>query len=184
MIESTINSYFNSAAESMSMMKSQAQSISSAVNFLRNALDQGSKVLICGNGGSASDAQHFAAELVGRFERERSPMAAISLNTDTSILTAIANDYGYESIFSKQIEALGRPNDVLIAISTSGNSPSVLRAVATAKEKGLKTIALTSTKGMLREQVDLPIESSSLRTCHIQENHIATLQLIAFLLED
>ena len=114
---------------------------------MRSVLEQGNKILVAGNGGSAADAQHFAAELVGRYLREREALAAIALTTDTSILTAVGNDYGYDQVFSRQIEGLGRAGDLFLAISTSGNSENLVRALKAASEKGLETIALLGKSG-------------------------------------
>jgi len=139
-----------------------------------DALAAGGKVLIFGNGGSAADSQHIAAELVSRFRRERGALPAIALTTDTSILTAIANDYSFEDVFARQVEALGRPGDVILAISTSGNSPNVLKAVRRAAELGMKTIGFTGDDGgKLRQCVDLCFRVPSFATPHIQEVHIA-----------
>src|SRR5690349_18818669 len=121
--------------------------IARAGTALATAIKVGRKALACGNGGSAADSQHFAAELVGRFERERPGMPAIALTVDTSALTAIANDYDFDSVFSKQVEALGQPGDVLLAISTSGNSKNVIEAMKAAQQKGLTVIALTGRDG-------------------------------------
>jgi D-sedoheptulose 7-phosphate isomerase len=139
-------------------------------------------VLACGNGGSASDAQHFAAEFVGRFERERPGLAAISLSTDNSILTAIGNDYDFDAVYSKQVQALGAPGDVLLAISTSGNSANVLAAVAAAHAKEMTVIALTGRQGgKLRAQLsetDVLICVPHERTARIQEVHILAVHCI------
>jgi D-sedoheptulose 7-phosphate isomerase len=138
------------------------------------ALAAGGKVLVFGNGGSAADSQHIAAELVSRFRRERGALPAIALTTDTSILTAIGNDYGFEEVFVRQVDALGRPGDVVLAISTSGNSPNVLKAVRRAAELGMKTIGFTGDDGgKLRQCVDLCFRVPSFATPHIQEVHIA-----------
>jgi D-sedoheptulose 7-phosphate isomerase len=136
-------------------------------------LRQGNKILFFGNGGSAADAQHLAAEFVGRFGPDRSPLAGISLSTDTSILTALGNDYGYESVFSRQIEALGQPGDTAVAISTSGNSPNVIKAADIARSKGLFTIGLTGeTGGILNDHVEVVFRVPSRRTPRIQETHL------------
>ena len=138
------------------------------------ALRNGNKVMTCGNGGSAGDAQHIAAELVGRFESERMALPALALTTDTSALTAIANDYGYEQIFSRQVEGLGRNGDVLICISTSGNSPNVIAAAMRAREIGCTTICLTGASGKkLASVCDEAVLVPSSRTARIQEAHIA-----------
>ena len=140
------------------------------------------KILACGNGGSASDAQHFIAELVGRFERERLPLPGIALNTDTSLLTAVGNDYGYEHIFSRQIHALGQPGDLLIAISTSGNSLNVQQAVAAAHERDMRVIALSGKGGGLLGEMlgpdDIHLCVPHDRTMRIQEIHILLLHLL------
>ncbi len=148
---------------------------------LAEVLRAGKKLLWCGNGGSAADCQHLAAEFVIRFERERAGLAAIALTTDTSILTACANDYGYARVFARQVEALGNPGDALIAISTSGTSPSVVAAVEAAKVRGLLTIGLTgglsdglgdTAGGRLRELCDVCVVVPSARTARIQEIHM------------
>jgi D-sedoheptulose 7-phosphate isomerase len=141
--------------------------------IILKAIETGNKILICGNGGSASDAQHIATELVCRFEIERRAIAAIALTTDTSALTAISNDFGYEYVFARQVEALASKGDVLIGISTSGNSPNVLSAVMKAREKGCKTVGLTGRKGKkLASLCDKSILVPSERTARIQETHI------------
>ena len=139
-------------------------------------------MLACGNGGSAGDAQHFAAELVGRFERERPGLPAISLATDTSILTAVGNDYGYQQVFSKQVQALGQPGDVLLAISTSGNSGNVIAAIEAAHEKDMAVIALTGKGGgrigaMLSDR-DMHICVPHDRTARIQEVHLLVIHCL------
>lgn len=137
------------------------------------SLRQGNKVMICGNGGSAADAQHIAAELVGRFERERRALAAIALTTDTSALTAIANDYSFESVYARQVEGLARPGDVLICISTSGNSPNIIAAAMAAREIGCRTVGLTGKGGKkLASVCDDAVLVPSARTARIQEAHI------------
>ncbi len=146
--------------------------IAKVCELLVNALSQGNKILLFGNGGSAADAQHLAAELVGRFAFDRPALPALSLSVNTSCLTAIGNDYGFDQVFSRQIEALGRPGDVAIGISTSGNSSNVLCAFSTAKKMGLHTIALTGkTGGKLRGSVDHCVCVPSDETPRIQECH-------------
>jgi D-sedoheptulose 7-phosphate isomerase len=148
---------------------------------------RGGKVLICGNGGSAADSQHLAAELVGTLtlDRLRPAIAAVALTTDSSILTAVSNDFGFEGVFARQVEAIGMPGDVLIAISTSGNSEDVLLAVEQAGRQGLRTIALTGgSGGKLAPLADVAVQVPSAETSHIQEGHLAVEQLIAFLVED
>ena len=149
------------------------------------AFKAGKKILLCGNGGSAADSQHIAAEFIARFKRERQSLPAMALTTDTSILTAIANDYRYEDIFARQIEGLGNPGDVLIALSTSGNSKNVLRAVQQAKKQGLRTIGLTgSAGGALKDKVDVCFRAGSAKTPHIQEVHITALHAVSEVVED
>ena len=147
-------------------------------------LQRGGKVLIAGNGGSAADAQHIAGEFVSRFHYDRPGLAAIALTTDTSILTAIGNDYGYERLFSRQVQALGRADDVFIGISTSGNSANVLAAFATAKELNLKTIGFTGvTGGQMASICDIALRMPSKETPKIQEGHIAIGHIICGLVE-
>ena len=140
---------------------------------IAEAFRAGRKLLLFGNGGSAADAQHLAAEFVGRFSSERAALAAIALSTDTSILTAISNDYGYEKVFSRQVEALGQHGDVAFAITTSGSSPNVVEAVKKAKEMGLTTVGLLGRDGgALAELVDCPLIVEGKKTARIQEVHI------------
>ncbi|TXL64176.1 phosphoheptose isomerase [Zeimonas arvi] len=150
--------------------------IAEAVELITAALASDRKLLVCGNGGSAADSQHLAAELIGRFERERPELAAIALTTDSSILTAIANDYAFEQVFAKQVRGLGREGDVLVAISTSGNSPSVLAAAQAARERGLAIVALTGRGGgQLGEMLgdgDVHLCVPHERTARIQEVHL------------
>jgi D-sedoheptulose 7-phosphate isomerase len=148
------------------------------------ALRRGGKILVCGNGGSAADAQHFAAELVGRFERERRAIAAVALTADTSILTAIANDDGYARVFARQVEALGRAGDVLLGISTSGGSANVVEAQAAAKAAGLTTVALTGRDGgVLGAAADIHINVPSPSTARVQEVHRTLLHAMCELVE-
>jgi D-sedoheptulose 7-phosphate isomerase len=159
-----------------------AQPISEAIELMFNALSNGNKILACGNGGSAGDAQHFAAELVGRFERERFPLPAISLSTDTSIITAVGNDYSFNEIFSKQVQALGQAGDILLAISTSGNSANVLAAVEAALEREMRVVALTGKDGgklgALLTEADVHINVQHARTARIQEVHLVAIHSI------
>ena len=153
-----------------------------AALLLFNALANDGKILICGNGGSAADAQHFAAEITGRFERERMELAAIALTTDTSALTAIGNDYGFEHVFSKQVRALGRSGDVLVGISTSGNSANVIEAIKAAHERDMNVIAFTGRDGgkiaaMLRDG-DVLLNVPYPRTARIQEVHIVLVHAL------
>lgn len=150
----------------------------------KSALDNGNKVLFCGNGGSAADSQHLAAELIGRFQKERRSLASIALTTDTSILTAVGNDYGFDDIFARQVEGLGRTGDVLIGISTSGNSKNVVKAVEKAKDIGMHTFAFTGEGGgRLGELCDLTLAIPSKVTARIQEMHILAGHIICELVE-
>ncbi len=158
--------------------------IAQAAEWIVASYQSGGKLILFGNGGSAGDAQHIAAELVGRFERERRALPAIALTTNTSTLTAIGNDYAYSKIFSRQVEAWAQPADVVIGISTSGNSPNVLEGIAAAKSKGAKTIGLTGEKGgKLAAQADLCLKVPSSSTARIQESHIMIGHLLCLLVE-
>jgi D-sedoheptulose 7-phosphate isomerase len=183
MLEQRIQRHFFDSAD----LKNQAaevlsKPIADAVQAVLGCITAGGKVLACGNGGSASDAQHFAAEFVGRFERERPGLAAISLSTDTSILTAIGNDYDFNSVFSKQVQALGNPGDVLLAISTSGNSGNVLAAADAAHDRDMTVIALTGRGGgklgarLLETDVHICVPHE--RTARIQEVHLLAIHCI------
>lgn len=153
--------------------------IAHAADLLRDTVLAGKKVLLCGNGGSAADAQHIAAELVGRFVVERRPLAAIALTTDTSALTAIANDYGFEHVFARQVDALGAEGDLLVAITTSGTSKNVLAAVEVARERGMKILALTGAKGAaFVASCDAGVAVPSSVTARVQECHIAIGHLL------
>ncbi len=168
---------FNESAELKIQAASLlAQPIAEAVDLMFGALANGSRILACGNGGSAADCQHFAAELVGRFERERLPLPAMALSTDSSILTAIGNDYGFADIFAKQVQAFGQAGDVLLAISTSGNSANVLAAIESALERDMRVVALTGKGGgaiaRLLTDADVHICVPHDRTARIQEVHL------------
>ena len=164
-----------------------AEEILRATAAIVESVRAGGKLLICGNGGSAADAQHLATEFVSTLtiDRRRAAIPAIALTTDTSLLTAVANDYGFERVFARQVEALGREGDVLLGISTSGNSENVVRAFEQANALGLRTIALIGEGGgKLGPLANVEINVPSTETSHIQEAHIAVGQLIAFLVED
>ncbi|CBG40150.1 D-sedoheptulose 7-phosphate isomerase [Helicobacter mustelae] len=161
-----------------------APRILQVVQVLGATLKKGNKILICGNGGSAGDSQHFAAELTGRYKKERKALAGIALSTDTSALTAIGNDYGYEYVFCRQVEALARENDVLFGISTSGNSKNVLLAMQKAKSLGCKNIALSGRDGgAIAELADYNLIVPSNDTPRIQEMHIFIIHTLCDLLE-
>ncbi|MFN6963423.1 MAG: SIS domain-containing protein [Pyrinomonadaceae bacterium] len=160
-------------------------SIESCVEILKSTFESGRKVLICGNGGSAADAQHIAAEFVGRYETERKALPAIALTTDTSALTALANDYDFERVFARQIAALASEGDCLIAISTSGNSPNVIAAVMEARSRGCRVIAMTGAGGKkLASLADAAILVPSGRTARIQEGHITVAHIFCEMLDD
>ncbi|HEY1057135.1 MAG TPA: phosphoheptose isomerase [Limnobacter sp.] len=159
-----------------------AGGIATAVEAMVATLTNGGKILACGNGGSAGDCQHFAAELVGRFERERPGLAAIALTTDSSALTAIGNDYSFNEVFSKQVQAIGQPGDILLAISTSGNSKNVLLAIEAAHQREMTVIALTGKGGGLMTQAlqgdDIHLCVPHQRTARIQEVHLLTIHCL------
>jgi len=169
---------------SESIIENSLDIIVCASNKIASAVRKGNKILLCGNGGSAADSQHIAAEFINRFKKERRPLPAIALTTDTSVLTSISNDYDYSLVFSKQIEALAKKGDILIAISTSGNAKNVIEAVKASNRKGVFTIGLTGDGGgRLKSSVDLCISISSHDTPRIQEAHILVGHLICDLLE-
>ncbi|MCP5269499.1 MAG: phosphoheptose isomerase [Zoogloeaceae bacterium] len=178
-----ISQHFHDSAQTkLDAMELLAAPISDAVQTMVACLVNDGKILACGNGGSAGDAQHFAAELVGRFEAERQELAAIALTTDSSILTAVANDYSFNVVFAKQVRALGRPGDVLLAISTSGNSANIIEAIKSAHDNGLSVVALTGKSGgqigqMLREG-DIHICVPAERTARIQETHLLAIHCL------
>lgn len=173
-----------SIAAKENLLKNQTASIEAAAVAMITCLKSGGKLLIFGNGGSSADSQHMAAELVGRFKMERKALSAISLTANTSILTAIANDYGYDQVFSRQVEALARPGDVVVAISTSGNSPNVLAAVKTARSMGLKSVGISgSGGGKLAKAVDISIVAPSNDTPRVQEAHGTIIHILCELIE-
>ncbi len=177
--------------ESMAVKQKAAGTIGSAVAAgaiaLTACLRAGGKVLSCGNGGSAADAQHFSSELLNRFETERPPLAAIALTTDSSTLTSVGNDYSFEDIFAKQVLALGAPGDVLLAISTSGNSPNVIRAMKAARDKGMAIVALTGRDGgkmaALLDSGDVEIRVPADRTARIQEVHLLVIHCLCAIID-
>jgi D-sedoheptulose 7-phosphate isomerase len=160
------------------------RTVAQVVERVARALSEGGKLLLAGNGGSAADAQHLAAELVGRLNYERAPAAAIALTTDSSVLTALANDYGYDRVFERQIRALGRRGDVFLALSTSGRSPNILRALAAAREVGLATIGLTGKSGgEMAALCDLCLQAPAEAPSLVQQLHIAAGHMICGLVE-
>ncbi|MEW5887540.1 MAG: phosphoheptose isomerase [Pseudomonadota bacterium] len=178
-----ISQQFNDSAQTkIDAVEPLSGPIAQAVELMVQCLMNNGKVMACGNGGSAADSQHFAAELLNRFEKERPGLAAIALTTDTSTLTSIANDYAYEQVFSKQVRALGQPNDVLLAITTSGNSPNVIEAIHAAHEREMRVVALTGKgggkiAGILRPD-DVHICVPADRTSRIQEVHLLTIHCL------
>jgi len=164
-----------------------APAIARAAGIMAETLREGGKILSCGNGGSAADAQHFSSELLGRFEAERGSLAAVALTTDSSTLTAVANDYGYDEVFARQVAGLGRPGDVLLAITTSGNSPNVLRAVARAHQSGMTVVALTGRDGgklaPLLQATDVEIRVPAGRTVRVQEVHLLVVHCLCDLID-
>lgn len=187
-IDSTIQRSFAASIETKTLSASVlSESIELASGLLNNALLSGQKILVCGNGGSAADAQHFSAELLNRYERDRPGLPAIALTTDSSTLTAIANDYDYDQIFAKQVTALGQPGDILLAISTSGRSPSVNEAVIAANEMEMPVIALTGRDGgavtQLLDENSIEIRVPSNVTARIQEVHLLVLHILCELVD-
>jgi D-sedoheptulose 7-phosphate isomerase len=174
--------FLDSIAVKQEAEKILPEQVARTVVAMTDCLRAGGKVMACGNGGSAADAQHFSAELMGRFERERQELAAIALTTDTSILTAVGNDYSYDEVFSKQVRGLGKKGDILIGISTSGNSKNVVKAIEAAKKMDIKIIALTGNGGgkiaSLLDADDIHLCVPSTRTARIQETHLVLLHAL------
>ena len=182
-LEQRIEKIFTDSAQlKLAIAPKLAAPIARAALITSESLKSGGKILVCGNGGSAADAQHFSAELLGRYERERPELAAIALTTDTSAITAIANDYGFDQIFAKQVRGLGRSGDVLIAISTSGNSKNVVNAIEAAHLKGMHVIGMTGRDGGkiagLMKTGDVLLNVDSQITTRIQEVHLLTLHCL------
>lgn len=170
--------YHSEHLQAFTSLRDESAGLESISRTCVEAILAGKKLLICGNGGSAADAQHFAAELTGRYRRERHPLPALALTTDTSALTCIGNDYAYDDVFSRQVEALGQAGDVLIGISTSGTSKNVLKALEAAKSKGLKTVMLTGGREGSSTLADHTLKVPSTTTAHIQEMHIFCIHVI------
>lgn len=162
----------------------QIEGLEPAAEQLVAALKAGNKIMVCGNGGSACDSQHFAAELIGGFEKRREPLPALALTADPSVLTAVGNDDGFDSVFAKQVMSLGRPGDVLVGISTSGNSSNIVRAVKAAQERNMKSIGLLGNDGgHLQALVDIPVVVPHRLTARIQEAHVFILHFWAAVIE-
>jgi D-sedoheptulose 7-phosphate isomerase len=167
------------------MAASLAEPTAQAAELLIAALRGGGTIYVCGNGGSAADAQHIAGELVGRFLRERQALACVALTTNSSLLTCIGNDYGFDEVFARQVRALARPGDALWAISTSGNSPNILRAAEAARQRGAKVLAMTGRSGgRLKDLADVALCVPADSTPRIQQGHLALLHLLCGLVED
>ena len=170
--------------KALDLIKNRTSEIRKAADLIIYTLNNGNKLLIMGNGGSAADSQHFAAEIVGRFQKNRKALAAVALTTDTSILTAVGNDYGFDSVFSRQIEALGKKGDAVICFSTSGNSENVIKAAEAAEEAGCKTIGfLGKDGGVLKDKCDVSIIVETETTARVQEMHLMIYHIICELVE-
>ena len=180
-----IDSLYSSADLKKKVADTLSENILEAANLIKSRIERGGMLILMGNGGSAADCQHIAAELVGRFKKERQAMPAIALTVDTSSLTALGNDYGFETIFERQVEALARENDVVVGISTSGNSENVLRALKKANTIGSETIGLLGNNGgKIKEVANLSIIIPSVDTARIQEVHITIGHIICELIEE
>ncbi len=180
----TIRACLLESSKTLAAMADSSADVERFTRLVIGCLKGGGKVLVCGNGGSAADSQHFADELVGRYERNRPPLSALALTTNTSDLTSIGNDFGFDKVFERQVDAHARKGDLLVAISTSGNSPNVLAAIEAAKRKGVPTVGLTGREGgRMRRLVDLCLCVPSTTVARIQECHIAILQTVCGLVE-
>ncbi len=185
MTENTFSFYCAAVANNFNLLKKLEPMIMEIVTVCEKSLQAGGKIIFIGNGGSAADSQHLAAELVGRYKKNRAGIAAIALTTDTSALTAIANDFGYDHVFSRQLEALGKKGDVLFALSTSGNSSNIIQAITTAKNIGITVVGLTGgSGGKMKNDCDYLLAVPSSETNHIQEMHIAIGHFICGALEE
>lgn len=182
---SNLMAYIARHREALDHLSGLAPEVEAAAGACVKALRAGGKLLICGNGGSAADAQHFAAELTGRYRRERPPLAAIALTTDSSALTCIGNDYTFEDVFARQAQALTRPGDVLLGISTSGDSSNVVRALQVARECGAVAVALTGAAGgRAADTADIALKAPGERTAHVQEMHILLIHVLCESIDD
>ena len=180
-----IKNYLQNVSNNFKLLESQSDNIKIATNIMIEALNSKNKIIYCGNGGSAADSQHLSAELMGRYKLDRKPLPAISLTVDTSAITAIGNDYGFEHIFSRQLEGIGNKGDILYATSTSGESKNVIKAIEKAKEIGIKVICVTcKDNNKMSEISNITIHAQSNETNHIQEMHIAIGQLICGIIEE
>ncbi len=183
-MQNYVSAQFDELAESLNKLKSQSGAVVEIANACTQAIRNGNKVIFCGNGGSAAQSQHLAAELVGRYLLDRPAMNSISLTVDTSNITAIGNDYGYDVIFSRQLEGVGKAGDILFGLSTSGNSKNVVLAFEQAKKMGIKTVALIGARdGVMKEMADYVVAVPAMTSAHIQEMHITVGHLICDLIE-
>lgn len=181
----TITKYIDKTSDTIRQLHDIEIEIANFAYMVRKTLESGNKVIFCGNGGSAADSQHLAAELMGRFLKDRDPLPALALTVDTSALTAIGNDYGYDEVFARQLRGIGREGDLLVGISTSGTSANVVNAFHAAKTLGIKTIAMTGENAStMSELADLTIFAPSDETNHIQECHITVGHLVCKIVED
>jgi len=184
-MKNNIKTILDKHINTIQYLSEEIDTIEKIANIIIDALKHGNKVLIAGNGGSAADAQHFAGELVCKFQKERKALPAIALNTNTSVLTAIGNDYSFEEIFSRQIEALSKSGDVFLGISTSGNSLNIIKALKIAKRLGCQTIGFTGkTGGKMQEDCDILFKVNSQDTPRIQEVHILVIHILCELIEE
>jgi D-sedoheptulose 7-phosphate isomerase len=179
-----INTQIDEVIDNLAELKNSVGTIQQIANICIEAIQNGHKIIFCGNGGSAAQSQHLAAELVGRYKLERPAINALSLTVDTSNLTAIGNDYGYDKVFSRQLEGIGQTGDILFGLSTSGNSQNIVSAFETAQEKEIMTIALVGKKGgRMKEIADFALSVPAETSAHVQELHIATGHIICDLIE-
>ncbi|MFC4427271.1 D-sedoheptulose-7-phosphate isomerase [Deinococcus navajonensis] len=183
--ETHLRRYIDRHRQALDLLGQLAPDVEAAARACVEALRGGGKLITCGNGGSAADAQHFAAELTGRYRRERRPLAALALTTDSSALTCIGNDYAFEEVFARQAEALAQPGDVLVGITTSGSSANVVRALDVARARGAFTIALTGESGgQAARSAHVTLRAPSDRTAHIQEMHILLIHVLCETIDD
>ena len=187
-MDDRVTAHFQESIAVKQASQSLVPNVAHAADVMATALLEDGKILSCGNGGSAADSQHFSGELLGRFERERPGLPAVALTTDSSTLTAVANDYDFADIFAKQVRALGRPGDVLLAISTSGHSENVTRAIETAHSREMKVIALTGRDGGRIAQIlstaDIELRVPADRTCRVQEVHLLLIHCLCDLIDE
>lgn len=179
-----VTDYINTTADTIRKLNNVSTDIERFADMAITTLSNNHKIIFCGNGGSAADSQHLAAEFMGRFLKDRAPLPSIALTVDTSALTAIGNDYGYDQVFARQLRGIGQPGDLLVGISTSGDSANVVRAFRAAQDMGIKTVALTGQNpSNMSELADLTIHAPSTQTNHIQECHITIGHLVCKIVE-